>query len=664
MDSVRGLPGYEDTDFWLEALRKGFRGEAVTDVLLRYRVRSRSRYERALEPDSHRRALASIHARHWPPPADVAPLEVLLDKEAFLEEQRAHQRALIHRQHELAHRLDTTRAEVAVTRTELAERGRATVDWGDLRRTEPVSATWGLERGKPVDRVYIERFLEEDREDIQGRVLETKDAGYTNQYGDGQVTRCDVVDVNPNNPEATLVIDLAVPEQMPAETYDCIVLTQTLHIIYEIRQVVESVYRALRPGGVLLCTVPFLSRVSQEDTDHDAGDFWRFMAAGARHLFSSVFPVDQVAVTSRGNLMSCAAFLLGLAAHEVPDEALQRDDPWHPLVCLVRATKPWAVHTPTLSPTIVARHPQDSDAVVLLYHRVNDAAGVHPDGLDEASFREQLQQLGAEDHPMALDDLMAGARTSRLPERAVALTFDDGYLSHLTHVAPILTAHGLPATFYVTTARLDRETEYYWDTLDRVLLAEGQDQLPAVLDLFGDGRWTRPTATATDRRAAHHALTELLYDASEATRTDVIARLSAWSGRDLAPRPTHRRLTSDEVRDLAVIPGMAVGAHTHHHLCLPGQDARTTWREVNSSRVCLESLLGSSVSSLAYPYGEFDGRSRAAARASDFDHAVTVDAVRVTSATDRLLVPRLELRVGEQLAARLHECRETSRLSR
>ena len=657
------LPGYEDTDFWLEALRMGFRGAALPDVLLRYRVRSRSRYAKALSPDAHRRTMASIQSKHWPPPSNVIPADVLVEKEAFLEEQRSHQRALIDRRYEVERQLGDVRAEIASAREDLARQGRATIDWGDLRRTEPVSPTWGLERGQPVDRYYIERFLDEHREDIQGRVLEVKDGYYTRHFGDGRVTRCDVLDINPNNPEATLVADLAVPEQMPANTYDCIVLTQTTHIIYESRRVVESAWRGLKPGGVLLCTVPCLSRVSTEDADDDAGDFWRFTEAGTRHIFSAVFPLDHLEIASRGNLMSCAAFLLGLAAHEVPDEVRPRDDPWHSLICVVRATKPWPAAKRT-RPTAIARHGAGRDGVVLLYHRVNEASGTHAAGIPEADFREQMQHLKDEWHPMSLDTLVEGARASTLPERAVALTFDDGYLEHLMLAAPVLTDLGLPATFYVTTAQLDQEAEFYWDTLDRVLLDVEPGSLPQVMDLFGDGVWTRSTAAEADRRAAHQALVELLYDASMAERADVVGRLASWCGRDLTPRATHRRLTGDEVRSLAAMPGMAVGAHTCHHLRLPGCDDRTLWHEVNDSRASLESLLGVSVTSFAYPYGEFDGRSRSLVAAAGFDHAVTVDAVPVTSTAHRLLVPRLEAPAGGWLAARLERCRETSRSSR
>ena len=132
---------------------------------------------------------------------------------------------------------------------------------------------WGIDRGQPVDRYYIEQFLSHRREYIHGRVLEVKDPGYTRAYGQG-VEVSDVVDVAQDNPSATLICDLASKGSLPENEYDCFILTQTIHIIYDTRTVIENAYRALRPGGVLLATLPCVSRVDYESGLE--GDCWRF----------------------------------------------------------------------------------------------------------------------------------------------------------------------------------------------------------------------------------------------------------------------------------------------------------------------------------------------------------------------------------------------------
>src|SRR5690606_28448862 len=69
---------------------------------------------------------------------------------------------------------------------------------GTLRRTTPLSDRFGSDRGTPVDRYYIENFLEEHRQDIRGRVLEVKDSDYTDRYGTA-VERREVLDIDPAN---------------------------------------------------------------------------------------------------------------------------------------------------------------------------------------------------------------------------------------------------------------------------------------------------------------------------------------------------------------------------------------------------------------------------------------------------------------------------------
>src|SRR5215510_7351380 len=118
---------------------------------------------------------------------------------------------------------------------------------GTLRRTTPLSDRYGYDRGTPVDRYYIELFLQEHRRDIHGRVLEVKDRGYTERYGT-DVKRCDVLDMDPHNGQATIIADLTAADAIPADTFDCFILTQTLQLIYDIRAAISPAHRSLRPG--------------------------------------------------------------------------------------------------------------------------------------------------------------------------------------------------------------------------------------------------------------------------------------------------------------------------------------------------------------------------------------------------------------------------------
>ena len=213
------------------------------------------------------------------------------------------------------------------------------VNWGDLRRLSPISEVWGLDRGSPIDRYYIRRFLERHRADITGRVLEVKEPVYARAFG-AAVTRVDVLDVDGSNSKATIVADLTQGDSIPSDTFDCFVFTQTLHIIYDIKAVVSTIARILKPGGVLLCTMPAVSRVNYEDGGLDGGDFWRFTGAAIRSLFSECFPAEAITVESHGNVLACTAFLFGLAEDELTREELEFVDPWFPLIFCARIVKP------------------------------------------------------------------------------------------------------------------------------------------------------------------------------------------------------------------------------------------------------------------------------------------------------------------------------------
>lgn len=206
---------------------------------------------------------------------------------------------------------------------------------GVFRRGAPLSDSWGYDRGTPVDRYFIHRFLERNRRAITGRVLEVQDDRYTRRFGH-DVERSDVLDIDPANPRATVVGDLAAPESFEPDRFDCFVLTQTLQFVYDVEAAVRSVHRVLRPGGVVLATAPVASRVSEGRVDRE---YWRFTAASMERLFAAEFDPANVEVATYGNLLALVAFLGGFSAEELPRRRLDRDDDHFPLVVSVRAVK-------------------------------------------------------------------------------------------------------------------------------------------------------------------------------------------------------------------------------------------------------------------------------------------------------------------------------------
>jgi hypothetical protein len=186
-----------------------------------------------------------------------------------------------------------------------------------------------------VDRVYIEAFLRAHRDAIHGSVLEVHDNAYTTEFGANRVSQSTVVDIDVTNPSATVIADLQRPGSLSPDSYDCIILTQTLHLLRRPGTCVENCFAGLRSGGVLLVTAPSLSRVSPT---YPAGDFWRFTKAGIAELFGRHWP-SRFRVEAFGNLRTCIAFLIGEVAEDLPDIVLDHSDARFPLTVAVEATK-------------------------------------------------------------------------------------------------------------------------------------------------------------------------------------------------------------------------------------------------------------------------------------------------------------------------------------
>jgi SAM-dependent methyltransferase len=206
---------------------------------------------------------------------------------------------------------------------------------GTLRRITPLSNRYGFDRGTPIDRYYIEQFLIEHRSDIRGHVLEVKNSCYTDRFGI-DVERRSVLDIDPSNLCATIRADLAAAHTIAPDQFDCFVLTQTLHLIFEIRSALAHAHRILRSGGVLLATIPSISRVDRELV---AIDYWRLTAAACRTLFQEVFDADRLTVRAYGNVLAGTAFWNGMAAEELSPLELDVRDEFFPVLIAIRAVK-------------------------------------------------------------------------------------------------------------------------------------------------------------------------------------------------------------------------------------------------------------------------------------------------------------------------------------
>lgn len=212
------------------------------------------------------------------------------------------------------------------------------VDFENLRRLTPISRCWGGDRGLPIDRYYIEKFLTAHAEDVQGYVLEVGDNQYTQRFGGHRVTKSDIVDVSEGNTKATLVADLSCGSSLPSAEFDCIICTQTLQYVFPVKSAIRTLHRLLNPGGVLLGTFPGISKIDRSGME-EWGEYWRFTTLSVKRLFEEFFMTQNFHISTYGNVFTAIAFLHGLAADELDESELAYLDSDYPLIISVRAVK-------------------------------------------------------------------------------------------------------------------------------------------------------------------------------------------------------------------------------------------------------------------------------------------------------------------------------------
>ncbi|MGP4082433.1 class I SAM-dependent methyltransferase [Pseudalkalibacillus sp. R45] len=210
----------------------------------------------------------------------------------------------------------------------------------------PVSRQFGFDRGQPIDRYYIEKFLEENQHVIKGKVLEIGENRYASLFGK-DIDSVDILDID-RYPGVTIIGNLETGENVPDGEFDCFILTQVIHIIYDFKEALKNAMKTLKPGGVLLVTFP---GVSQNCKTKEYGDYWRFTGMALQRCFSEIDSAGDLRIVSHGNVGIAQAFLEGRAVHEIPKSLLAFNDPRYEVIHTVAITKK--------NPTVEAKGAED-----------------------------------------------------------------------------------------------------------------------------------------------------------------------------------------------------------------------------------------------------------------------------------------------------------------
>jgi SAM-dependent methyltransferase len=211
------------------------------------------------------------------------------------------------------------------------------VEPGDFHRIKPFSTDFGFDRGGAIDRFYIENFLQENHQWVRGNVLEIGDNKYTLKYGGDRIVQSDILHIDSANTKATYIGDITDLPQIPSARFDCIIFTQTLHLIYDFKSALATCYRILKPGGCLLLTVPGISHIDQGEWK----DYWLwcFTDTSIKRLMKDTFNGSSVSVKTYGNVYVAAAFLYGMGLPEFRKDFLFPHDPSYQVIISAKAVK-------------------------------------------------------------------------------------------------------------------------------------------------------------------------------------------------------------------------------------------------------------------------------------------------------------------------------------
>ncbi len=273
-------------------------------------------------------------------------------------------------------------------------------------------------------------------------------------------------------------------------------------------------------------------------------------------------------------------------------------------------------------------------AVILMYHRISDTS-IEPNWLavSPTNFTDHVQYLKQTFNTMRLTDLVESIKDGSLPDRSVAITFDDGYSDNLTHALPVLESFTVPATIFVTTNHVDSDRELWWDEMKHFLLEPLY--VPPRLSLqVTDCAYSWPTVTPEDRLVAHCALENLMRPLPADVNDAILDHLATWAGSPRKLRPAYRTVTTPQLTKLAEHPLIEVGAHTITHPILPVLSLEAQFNEIVGSRYMLEKMIHQPVHSFAYPNGDFTEQTRKLVDAAGFRSACTTINGRVEPGDD------------------------------
>jgi len=279
-------------------------------------------------------------------------------------------------------------------------------------------------------------------------------------------------------------------------------------------------------------------------------------------------------------------------------------------------------HTLATTTLTLATAGEGPRGVILMYHRIAEEPW-DPWSLCVSArhFAEHLEVLARLKVALPLSALRTALEQGGLPDRAVAVTFDDGYADNCLRAMPLLKESGIPATMFVAGGYLGDPRGYWWDELEQLLSQDGALDPDLYFEMHG---WLRSLPLDRCR--------------------DCLGRLRRWMRAEPAARDDRRPLSAEELRLLADSPLIDIGAHTLTHPMLDALPAAEQVAEIQQSKRVLEETLNRAVKHFAYPYGACGPETPGLVAAAGFECACLASGGVFSADADLFRLPRMQVR--------------------
>jgi peptidoglycan/xylan/chitin deacetylase (PgdA/CDA1 family) len=265
---------------------------------------------------------------------------------------------------------------------------------------------------------------------------------------------------------------------------------------------------------------------------------------------------------------------------------------------------------------------------IAMYHRVIEDPAQDPFALGmcitRTNFERQLRYLGSSFNFIGVNEAIRRIKAGdALPERALSITFDDGYLDNLTTALPILKALAVPYSIYIPTGGLDTDEMLWWDRVIAALACTGKTSVDLQAVGLAERSVVLPLAGSAAAASADQVLA-LLWSHAPASVMECVRQIEQYLAPYDAAQVAARRLTSQQIVELHRL-GADIGAHSVSHPNLGMLNVERTRQEMVESREYLENLLQSPVPGFAYPGGRMVDATSAMAKEVGFDYALATE---------------------------------------